>query len=512
MKKKKASSILAIVTALSVLAGCGGGSSAPAATGTSNGSAVQGENKSEPVAISIMANLHTPEVPSDMIEKLLEEKTGTKLEIQWVPDGTYDEKVNASFATGTLPQVTYLKNAASLVNMRDAIRNGQFWEIGPLLDQYPNLSRLKPEVLKNTAVDGKIYALYREVPLSRQGIIYRKDWADKLGLSAPTHIDEFYNMLKQFKENDPDGNGKDDTIPLTDRNDLVYGAFKTISSWLGTPNNWGEKDGKLAPEFMFPEYMETMNFFKKLHQEGLINQDFPVTSKTDQQNLFITGKSGVYIGAMGDVSSLHPKVVEVNPDAELDVQNKIEGGPNGYGIWSVPGYGSVILFPKTAIKTEEDLNNVLTFMDQLMSPELGNLIYWGVEGTHHKLEDGKVIPSEDTKLTDREVKPYQAIQVGGPLTIEGFYEPKHMLPVKAKSEEMITENNGYLIEDPSAALDSKTFNEKGVQLQEMIKDGTYRYMLGDIDEAGFQSVVDNWLKSGGQQIIDEFNVSYSSSK
>ncbi|EFU41971.1 extracellular solute-binding protein family 1 [Paenibacillus vortex V453] len=512
MKKKKASSILAIVTALSVLAGCGGGSSAPAATGTSNGSAVQGENKCEPVAISIMANLHTPEVPSDMIEKLLEEKTGTKLEIQWVPDGTYDEKVNASFATGTLPQVTYLKNAASLVNMRDAIRNGQFWEIGPLLDQYPNLSRLKPEVLKNTAVDGKIYALYREVPLSRQGIIYRKDWADKLGLSAPTHIDEFYNMLKQFKENDPDGNGKDDTIPLTDRNDLVYGAFKTISSWLGTPNNWGEKDGKLAPEFMFPEYMETMNFFKKLHQEGLINQDFPVTSKTDQQNLFITGKSGVYIGAMGDVSSLHPKVVEVNPDAELDVQNKIEGGPNGYGIWSVPGYGSVILFPKTAIKTEEDLNNVLTFMDQLMSPELGNLIYWGVEGTHHKLEDGKVIPSEDIKLTDREVKPYQAIQVGGPLTIEGFYEPKHMLPVKAKSEEMITENNDYLIEDPSAALDSKTFNEKGVQLQEMIKDGTYRYMLGDIDEAGFQSVVDNWLKSGGQQIIDEFNVSYSSSK
>ena len=87
-----------------------------------------------------------------------------------------------------------------------------------------------------------------------------------------------------------------------------------------------------------------------------------------------------------------------------------------------------------------------------------------------------------------------------------------MLPVKAKSEEMIMENNEYLIEDPSASLDSKTFNEKGVQPQEMIKDGTYRFMLGDIDEAGFQAVVDNWLKSGGQQIIDEFNVSYESSK
>lgn len=510
MKKKQASTILAIVTALAVLAGCGGGSTA---TGSQNGEApAGGEQAKGPVSISIMANLHTPEVPSDKIEKIIEEKTNTNLEIQWVPDGTYDEKVNASLATGTLPQVTYLKNAASLVNMRDAIRNGQFWEIGPLLDQYPNLSRLKPDVLKNTAVDGKIYALYREVPLSRQGIIYRKDWADKLGLGTPTTIDEFYNMLKQFKENDPDGNGKDDTIPLSDRNDLIYGAFKTISSWFGTPNNWGEKDGKLAPEFMFPEYMETMKFFKKLHQEGLINQDFPVTSKTDQQNLLITGKAGVYIGAMGDVSSLHPKVVEVNPNAELDVQNKIEGGPNGFGIWSVPGYGSVILFPKTAIKSEEELKDVLAFMDQLMSTELGNLIYWGIEGEHHKIEDGKVIPSEDTKLTDREVKPYQAMQVGGPLTVEGFLEAKHILPVKAKSEELIVENNDYLIEDPSAALDSKTFNEKGVQLQEMIKDGTYQFMLGDIDEAGFQAVIDNWLKSGGQQIIDEYNASYEASK
>ena len=73
MKKKKASTILAIVTALSVLAGCGGNSAAPPATGSSNGGQAQGEKPSEPVAISIMANLHTPEVPSDMIEKLLEE-------------------------------------------------------------------------------------------------------------------------------------------------------------------------------------------------------------------------------------------------------------------------------------------------------------------------------------------------------------------------------------------------------------------------------------------------------
>lgn len=53
-----------------------------------------------------------------------------------------------------------------------------------------------------------------------------------------------------------------DTIGLTDRNDLIYGAFKTAATWLGVPNNWGVKDGKLQPEFMFPEYVKSMDYFK----------------------------------------------------------------------------------------------------------------------------------------------------------------------------------------------------------------------------------------------------------
>jgi putative aldouronate transport system substrate-binding protein len=44
----------------------------------------------------------------------------------------------------------------------------------------------------------------------------------------------------------------------------VYGAFKTIGSWFGTPNYWGEKDGELLPEFVFLEYKETMDFMKEL--------------------------------------------------------------------------------------------------------------------------------------------------------------------------------------------------------------------------------------------------------
>ena len=77
----------------------------------------------------------------------------------------------------------------------------------------------------------------------------------------------------------------------------------------------------------------------------------------------------------GDVLSLQSRLLANDPEAVLDVQNRVRG-PEGYGIWASQGYGTVILFPKSAIATEEELKNVLSFYDSLMSPELANLMYW----------------------------------------------------------------------------------------------------------------------------------------
>lgn len=59
-----------------------------------------------------------------------------------------------------------------------------------------------------------MYALYQGRPLSSQGMFFRQDWADKLGLSAPQNVDELYAMIEKFTNEDPDGNGKKDTIGL----------------------------------------------------------------------------------------------------------------------------------------------------------------------------------------------------------------------------------------------------------------------------------------------------------
>ncbi len=509
---------------LSVFAGCADssntGSNAPNSgnQGNSNngGEANAGGNGEEasddPVQIEIMLPMKEKEVPSDRLELLMEEMTNTELTFQWVPDGNYDEKLNAAYATNSMPQVVYMKNQSTFTQYKEAMRDGQFWEIGPYLEEFEGLSKLKESILNNTKVDGKIYTLYLGRPLARQGMIYRKDWADNLGIQEPANVDEVYEMFRAFTEDDPDQNGQDDTIGLTDRSDLIYGAFKTVTSWFNTPNNWGEKDGQLQPEFMFDEYFDAMDWMKQLHTNGYMNQEFPVTSKEDQRNLFYNGTAGVYIGSMQDVNTLYNETIKNFPDMEIDVAAFIDG-PNGdFGMWTIPGYGNLIMFPKNTIETEEELRDILAFFDKQMTPELANLMFWGIEDEHYEVVDGKANAFADkADQNAREVKGYKDSLIGEPET-NGRYDGYHDLAARVKAEELILEMDNHLILDPTAALDSATYSDSGIRLQQLINDATYKYILGDIDRAGFEQEVDNWRSQGGDQMIEEFNAAWQANQ
>lgn len=513
MKKKHSFMLLSVLLALSLMVtACGskgnnGSNATPTPTSTEKtdaGTNDKQDSPAEPTNITIMLPLNVAETPPDTIKNEVEKLTNTKLTYQFFPADTYEEKLNASFATGSLPQVVYLKNQSTFLQMKEAIREGQFWEIGPYMDQFPNLSKLKPEILDNTKVDGKLYSLYIGRPLARQGIIYRKDWADKLDLEAPKTVDDLYAMMEKFTNSDPDGNNVADTIGLADRNDLIYGAFKTIASWFGTPTNWGEKDGQLLPEFMFDEYFAAMDYMKKIRDNGLMNVDFAGTSKTDQIAMFTSGKAGVYIGSMQDVNTLDKDLVKNVPDAVASVHALIEGPSGKASTWAIPGYNNVVLFPKTAIKDEAELKGILAFFDAMMTPEVANLMFWGIEGVHYTNENGQAKPSDNKELTEREVKGFKD-SVIGEAESNGMLESYNELEARILAEQFVIENEKIAIHDPTAALDSVTYAEKGTQLQELITDATYKYIYGSIDRAGFEAAVEDWKSRGGQQIIDEFN-------
>ncbi|WP_347835770.1 hypothetical protein [Gracilibacillus sp. JCM 18860] len=116
-------------------------------------------------SFSMMANLHTPEVPDEKVLNKIEEVTSTDIEIQWVPDNNYEDRLNTAFATNSLPDAVFLKNQATFIQFREAIQDGQFWEVGQYLDEFENLSKLKQNVLDNTKIDGGIIYFIPRTPI-----------------------------------------------------------------------------------------------------------------------------------------------------------------------------------------------------------------------------------------------------------------------------------------------------------------------------------------------------------
>jgi putative aldouronate transport system substrate-binding protein len=453
--------------------------------------------------ISILAPLHFPQTPSKELIAEIERLTGTRLDITWVPEGVYTDKMNTALTTGALGKVTFVKfTDYNLV--KNMIRSGAFWEIGPYLDEYPNLKQLDAAILKQSSVDGGVYGLYTERPASRQGIIIRKDWLDQLHLSPPQTLDELYEVMKQFTYNDPDGNGKADTLGLVDRNDLVYGVFKTISSYFGTPNNWKIEDNRFIPEFATSEYMDTMNFMRKLYSEHIINQDFALTSKEVQRDKFIRGTAGIFIGSMTDVQRLSIEAKAINPKAELTLINRIKG-PDGYKVWSIPKYNGLYLFSKKAIATEQELKQVLRFFDRTMDKDVANLMAYGFEGRHYMLdEDGKVIlPEETSQLRVYEVNPLYSLMIAD-ISNKNIMEVAQKEQLTALADQLSQDNEQFLVDDPTVRLTSPTYDEKNAELSAIITDATYNYILGNINAEEFGQEVEKWQTSGGSMIIQEY--------
>jgi putative aldouronate transport system substrate-binding protein len=146
----------------------------------------------------------------------------------------------------------------------------------------------------------KLYALYEATPLNkRQGVYIRKDWLDKLGLAAPTTLDEFLNVARAFTAQDPDGDGKNDTygfsatldstvLGLGSQFNFLYGAYGLPGTWdLRTP-------GKVSLNLHDPAYLQATEFVKQLVVNKVIDPDWTTLGTDDFRARWKQGKYGIF--------------------------------------------------------------------------------------------------------------------------------------------------------------------------------------------------------------------------
>lgn len=501
---KRIASIICIgAICVSSMAGC----SLNKATGKADNTNASA-TKEPPLKLTFMTQTTSGDpVKSDSeAMKIVEEYTNVKLNIIWVPSSSYSDKMNITLASGELPMVMYAgSKTSSIIN---AARSGAFWEIGPYLKNYTNLSKANPDILNNLSIDGKIYSLYRYRALGRNGVVYRKDWADAIGMkNPPSTIDEFYNMLKDFTTKDPDKNGKDDTYGMVLTSN--QGPFDQISIWFGAPNGWGlDKSGKLVPAHLTDEYFNTMKFFKKLYDEKLINQDFPVVNASKWNDAVVQGKGGCIVDTLDRSNLLSQDIAKANPKAVIDVFGTIKG-VNGEKLLPFGGgYAGFFVFPKQAIKDEATLKRVLSFMDKIGDKKPMDTMRYGVEGRHWKLtSDGKMDVFNDPNIPKNEYQDFNQL-----LTYIGDQTPQKQNELQSKVSKLQTDDEKFVVNNPAMPYSSNTYSTKGAQLDNIIQDAKTQYIVGKIDEAGWKAAVDLWKKSGGDDYIKEINAEYAKYK
>jgi putative aldouronate transport system substrate-binding protein len=320
-----------------------------------------------------------------------QKRLNVKLDANWVPSGDVITKLDLILASGDIPEIIAYPNQGLTASMINAIRNGAFWDLTPLLgdlSQYPNLkNNTPPNWTKYLSIDGKIYGLPRSRSLIDNSINIRKDWLDKLGLAVPTTIDEYRNALKQIANGDPDGNGKKDTMGLIGINEgaspfeAAFGAF--------APNY--DSDGGLIWHQLTNPYTDMVDWFRLLYQEGSMPKEFMAMKRTQMEEAIGTGKAATYIRSTRYQYDFEVQAKKVQPDAKIIALPPLKG-PGGYAADLSTGVNGGIFISKKV--PEAKVKQMLKFFDETASQEMTDFGYSGVEGVHYKMVNGEKVPTE----------------------------------------------------------------------------------------------------------------------
>lgn len=327
----------------------------------------------------------------------LEEKGNFDLSFEMYAGDEIVQKIELMIVAGgnDLPDVIM----HGLGGQANLVKYGQAGMILPLNDYYENsaywindsLSRIELDVFKYvTSYDGNIYGMFRMLQslnneYSPARLMLFEPWLESLDLKMPETTEEFLNVLRAMKNDDPNGNGQADEIPLAGYKDVMssnYANFMMTSFvYTHSPDYWTNTNGTIGVAFTTDEWREGLRYTKQLVDENLMT---PLSFTQDRPQLVTMLSTdpttvGVFVGVstslMGAEDARRTQYAIVPP---------LEG-PTGrkeaYWNPTLPNIGMVIT--KNCASPEA----AFSLGDLLCSEEFSVMTRWGEKGVDWLVPD-----------------------------------------------------------------------------------------------------------------------------
>jgi putative aldouronate transport system substrate-binding protein len=338
--------------------------------------------------------------------KEAEKATGVNIKFITPALGQEDTQFNLMVASGDLPDLIRYNFATYNGGPEKAIADGIIINHSSLFNKYAtNFNKfLKafPTVEKLYKTDsGKVYnmpafmvstpsgktdtgwensQLYSEATI---GPALRADWLKAVGLSAPTSISEWYNVLKAFKTKE------NATAPLTFQLSLFTGSSCFISAYNIAYGFYEDGNKKVLYGPEQPAYKEFLTTFAQWYKEGLLDSDFSTNDSKAVDAKVLSGKSGAWLGfSGGGVGNYIQSGKKIN--ANFDVIGSAYPSQTSGSVAEMGNKNSPYLASNSTSITTANKHQVesVKFLDYFYSDEGYMVGNWGMKGTSYNLVDG----------------------------------------------------------------------------------------------------------------------------
>ncbi|MEJ6388761.1 sugar ABC transporter permease [Gymnodinialimonas ulvae] len=234
----------------------------------------------------------------------------------------------------------------------------------------------------------------------------RQDWLDALELEQPQNVDELYEVLVAFRDNDPNGNGVADEVPFFARQWEEVNRLLTLwdarSSGSDTYHDFYITDeGQIAHPYAQDAYRVGISNIAQWYEEGLIDPEIFTRGSSARDFLLSENLGGVTHDWFASTSGYNNALAETVPGfnfipflppasaggVRMAEHRRIPIKPDGWAISF----------------TNENVVETIQYFDFWFTEEGRNLANFGVEGRTWNMVDGEPVFTDAVLNSDQAV-------------------------------------------------------------------------------------------------------------
>lgn len=440
--------------------------------------------------------------------------------------GSEKEQLNLLISSGDLPDIIFYNWNNFSSSLDQLYEDGLIVDANDYIDEYcPNIKAIWEEIptaKRDMTTDNGVLSFnqmqFSEPLKNTYSYLIRADWLEAVGLEAPVTLDDWYEMLCAFRDNDMDGDGDpSNEIPLTsgyDLNDDVRAVEGMYYAWGKDWKMHVGADGQAIYGAYDPDYKEYLTLMNQWMNEGLIDPDFATNDKTQQDAKFLNSKAGALRSGLG---AGFGTFISGFGDEDIIVAAMSPVMKEGDTSYNFNGYSAGVTKSSAVITTACEYPELAAmYLDMYYGGDGMMLANYGIEGESYTMVDGYptlsdyVMRNPDGKSINVALSEFSLGAASYAYWNDSAVREQRMMSYPAQREaglQMAAMDNSRILPNISLSTDEiSEYSSIMGDVETYVKEMTIAFILGNKDiETEFDSYTNTLQGMGIERAVEIYN-------